>query len=137
VLENNLWLLEYEGKLISSNESIKKVVNDYLGGKYSGNRGNKRPDLLIGEDITGHHLLVELKAPSVEINRKMEAQALEYRDDLQNRLQKIHVLLLGFGKASEMSALNERDGITILSYHELIGRAESRLKWLIDELKAA
>jgi hypothetical protein len=137
VLESNLWLLEYEGKLISSNESIKKVVNDYLGGKYSGNRGNKRPDLLIGEDMTGHHLVVELKAPSVEINRKMEAQALEYRDDLQNQLQKIHVLLLGFGKVSEMSSLNEREGITILSYHELIGRAESRLKWLIDELKAA
>ena len=137
VLENNLWILEFEGKLISSNESIKTVVNDYLGGKYSGKRGKKRPDLLIGEDIAGHHLVVELKAPSIVIDRKMEAQALEYRDDLQNRLQKIKVLLLGFGKVPEINAINEREGIIILSYHELISRAENRLKWLIDELKAA
>ncbi len=139
VLQENLWLLEIDNRPISSNESIRKVIENYLGGRYAGARASKRPDLPAAEHIAGHHLLIEIKAPNVTINRKHESQAIEYRDDLQGsgKLQRIQILLLGKGKAPEMNAINERDGITILSYHELIGRAESRWQWLIRDLKAS
>lgn len=139
VLEKNMWLLEIDNQPISSNQTIKRVIEEYLEANYNGTRAKKRPDLLVAENIAGHHLIIELKAPNIPINRDHEKQGIEYRDDLQGsgKLQKISVLLLGKGKAPEMSAINEREGITILSYHELISRAENRLKWLIADLKAA
>lgn len=135
VLEKNLWLLEIAGTLLSSNESIRTVVDSYLNGKYSGERQSKRPDLLIAADVQGHHVIVELKRPSHVITRDDEAQAIKYRDDLQNQLQQISILLLGKGKSPAMNAINEREHISIMSYAELIGRAKTRLDWLIKELK--
>ncbi len=136
VLEKNLWLLEIAGTLLSSNESIRTVVDSYLNGKYRGERQSKRPDLLIAADVQGHHVIVELKRPSHVITRDDEAQAIKYRDDLQNQLQQISILLLGKGKSPAMNAINEREHISIMSYAELIGRAKTRLDWLIKELKA-
>lgn len=136
VLARNLWLLEIGGSLLSSNESIRTVVNNYLDGTYSGTRAAKRPDLLIAADIQGHHLIVELKRPSHVITRDDETQAMKYRDDLQNQLQRISILLLGRGKSPTMNSINEREHISIMSYAELLSRAATRLEWLIAELKA-
>ena len=69
VLEKNLWLLEISGVLLSSNESIRRVVDEYLSGKYRGDRQSKRPDLLIAADIQGASPIVELKRPSHVITR--------------------------------------------------------------------
>ena len=57
------------------------------------------------------------------------------RDDLQNQLQKIEILLIGKGKTPAMSAINERENIRVPSYLEVIATARSRLTWLIRELK--
>ena len=69
------------------------------------------------------------------IDRDDESQAVKYRDDLQNTLQKIHILLIGKGKVMTMKAVNERENITVLSYPELIAIARKRVMWLIRELK--
>jgi hypothetical protein len=79
--------------------------------------------------------VIELKRPDHTINRDDEAQAIKYRDDLQNTLQKIHILLIGKGKVTTMNAVNERENITVLSYSELIATARTRVTWLIRELK--
>ena len=137
VLESNLWMLDIHGKLISSNETLKKIVEDYMDGKYQGDRASKRPDLLAAHEMSGHTTIVELKRPDHTINRDDENQAIKYRDDLQKQFQQISILLIGKGKIDTMSAINEREHIEILSYRELISRARSRLTWLIRELKMA
>lgn len=135
VLESNLWMLDIHGKLISSNETLKKLVEEYLNGKYKGERASKRPDLLAAHDMSGHTTIIELKRPDHTINRDDENQAVKYRDDLQNQFQRISIVLVGKGKIDTMNAINEREHIEILSYRELIARSRSRLTWLINELK--
>jgi hypothetical protein len=135
VLDANLWILDIHGRLISSNESLKRVIELYLSGKYTGKRAKKRPDLLVAHDIAGNNTLIELKRPDHTINRDDEVQAIKYRDDLQNSLQKIEILLIGKGKAPTMNSINDRENVRILSYMELIALARSRLTWLIKELK--
>lgn len=71
------------------------------------------------------------------IDRDDQSQAIKYRDDLQNTLQKIHILLIGKGKVTTMNSVNERENITVLSYSELIAIARKRVMWLIRELKLA
>ncbi len=136
ILDTNLWIFADAGFLISTNEGIKKVVNNYLGGKYKGNRANKRPDILTTHLSDGRHLLIELKRPSLLIKRKHESQALEYRDDLQPQLDRIEILLLGKGRDSGVTAQNDQGSITIQSYTELISKARQRLEWLIQDLKS-
>jgi hypothetical protein len=135
VLEANLWLLDIHGKIISSNESLKKVIETCLNGKYTGTRAKKRPDLLIAHDMADNTTVIELKRPDHTINRNDKSQSIKYRDDLQNTLQKIHILLIGKGKVTTMNAVNERENITVLSYSELIAIARKRVMWLIRELK--
>jgi hypothetical protein len=77
---------------------------------------------------------VELKRPSLFINRDHERQALEYKDDLQPQLQKIEILIIGKGRDPGIDPRNERDGIEVLSYTELISQARSRHEWLIRDL---
>ena len=137
VLEANLWLLDIDGKLSSSNETLKTVIETYLDGKYKGDRAKKRPDLLIAHDMADSTTVIELKRPNHTIDRDDEAQAIKYRDDLQNKLQRIHILLIGKGKVTAMNSMNERENITILSYAELIAIARKRVMWLIRELKLA
>jgi len=85
--------------------------------------------------MSGHTTIVELKRPDHTINRDDENQAIKYRDDLQNQFQRISIVLVGKGKVSTMNAINDREHIEVLSYHELIARSRSRLTWLINDLK--
>ena len=100
-------------------------------------RANKRPDILIAHDMADNTTVIELKRPTHTIDRDDEAQAIKYRDDLQNTLQRINILLIGKGKVTAMNSVNERENITILSYAELIAIARKRVMWLIRELKLA
>jgi len=134
ILESNLWVFEFSGRLISSNETIKTVVETYLSGAYRGERATKRPDLLAASVFGSKHLLVELKRPSIPITRQHEAQALEYRDDLQSQLQKIDILIIGKGRDTGIDPRDERTGIEVLSYAELISQARDRHEWLIRDL---
>ncbi|QTN31177.1 ATP-binding protein [Akkermansiaceae bacterium] len=136
ILESNMWIFEFAGRLISSNEAIKTIVERYLDGVYQGTRASKRPDLLAAGIFTGRHLIVELKRPSLFINRDHERQALEYKDDLQPQLQKIEILIIGKGRDPGIDPRNERDGIEVLSYTELISQAHARHEWLIRDLRS-
>ena len=134
ILESNLWIFEFAGRLISSNETVRTVVETYLSGSYHGDRASKRPDLLAASVFGGKHLLVELKRPAVAITRLHEAQALQYRDDLQPQLQRIDVLIVGKCRAPGIDARDYKAGIDVLSYAELISQARDRHEWLIRDL---
>jgi hypothetical protein len=75
-----------------------------------------------------------LSNPSIPITRQHEAQALEYRDDLQSQLQRIDILIVGKGRDPGIDAREARAGIEVLSYAELISQARERHEWLIRDL---
>ena len=103
--------------------------------KYAGDRANKRPDIITTHDFKSEHLIIELKRPSLFITRKHEAQALEYRDDLQPQLQKIKILLVGKGRDKGIDPRNENGDVEVCSYIELLSNARHRLEWLLKDIK--
>lgn len=135
ILDKNLWIFDDAGRLLSSNEGIRTVVETYLDKRYKGDRAHMRPDIIVAHDHQSEHLIIELKRPSLYIKREHETQALEYRDDLQPQLQKITILLVGKGRAPGIDSRNERDNVEVLSYIELISKAKLRLEWLLKDLK--
>lgn len=134
-LETNLWVLGPEYTLMSSNESLKKIIQRFTAEKFSGRRENKRPDLLLAQDVPDRMLLIEFKRPSITLTREHQSQAKEYRDDLLSyfRGATIDVLLIG-GKVSD-SIHSPIDGDTrFTSYVESINKARTQLDWLLGEI---
>jgi small GTP-binding protein len=136
-LENNLWILGTEYSKMSSNETLKKVVEQYLGKKYKGDSAEKRPDLLLTQDMGERYLLIELKKPGHTLDRKDEAQALEYRDELNAYLPnvKIVIIILGGQMKKTISSHNQRPDVKYMSYQMMISNARNNLQWLIDDLR--
>jgi hypothetical protein len=50
-LENNLWVFGPEYSLFSSNITLRRQIEDYLGTQYVGNKSDQRPDLLLNENL--------------------------------------------------------------------------------------
>src|SRR5690606_151994 len=44
--EHNVWLLGVEYALMASNQTLARVVDDYVAKRFAGKRASKRPDLL-------------------------------------------------------------------------------------------
>ena len=97
--------------------------------------GGLRPDLLLSERRIGGYLLIEFKRPSKLIDRRDQAQAQEYRDDLEAKFSNISVLLLGKGR-DDSAAKNDPPELKVLGYEGVISGARSRLEWLVRELRA-
>ena len=136
-LENNLWILGTEYSKMSSNETLKKVVEQYLGKKYKGDSAEKRPDLVLTQDMSERYLLIELKKPGHTLDRKDEAQGLEYRDELNLYLPnvKIEIIIMGGQIKKTISSQNQRPDVKYMSYQMMISNARNNLQWLIDDLR--
>lgn len=138
-IEQNLWVLGHEFSLLSSNRTLKRTINEVLDKQYSGNRANKRPDLLLAQSIYGNYVIIEFKRPKQEIKREHESQAVEYRDDLSAYFKdrKIEIWVIG-GTISPRITANperyEREKIKLLSFPDIISNARTQLKWLLSEL---
>jgi hypothetical protein len=74
-IEKNLWIFGPEYTLFSSNKTLTRQIEEYLGRTYTGPRGNNRPDLLLNENLNEDYLLIEFKRPSHALNRDDYAQA--------------------------------------------------------------
>lgn len=136
-IERNMWLLGAEHRLIASNKSLTRIVGDWLERKFTGERANRRPDLLLASaGRQDNLLLVEFKRPSHPISRADENQAEEYRDDLAAYLpsSRISILLLGKRRDSSVSMLYRTEDLVVRSYGELASDARADLSWLLDEL---
>ncbi|MDA0266483.1 MAG: ATP-binding protein, partial [Cyanobacteria bacterium] len=68
-LESNLWVFGVEYSVLSSNKTLKRFLETYLGKKFIGKRSKKRPDLFLGCDLNERHLLIEFKRPIHTISR--------------------------------------------------------------------
>lgn len=85
-LERNLWILGPEYSLFSSNVTLRRQVEDFLGKTYTGDKADKRPDLLLNENLSGQYLLIEFKRPSHALNHDDYVQAIGYRHELSKYL---------------------------------------------------
>jgi len=136
-LETNLWVLGRKYSMMSSNVTLRNIVENYCDSSFKGNRAAKRPDLLLSQDYYDSYLLIEFKRPTHSITRDDIAQAEKYRDDLLRELsstKNMEIMMVGAGRAKTLIASNIAQGITIQSYKSLISTARSELEWLLTSL---
>jgi len=138
--EGNLWMLGRRYSMMSSNVTLKNVIETYCGQKFKGNRAAKRPDLLLSQDFGDAYLLIEFKRPSHSITRDDIAQAEKYRDDLLPRLAstaKLDIMLIGKARTPSLDTRNLHESISIHSYASVISTARADMDWLITSLNPA
>lgn len=133
-IENTLWVLGPEFALLASNRTLTTVIEDIFGAQDAGDDGAKRPDLLLLNRYGGRYLLIEFKRPVVTLDYDHKAQAERYRGKLKRHAEPIDVIVCGGKRRDDMVALHENGQIRMTTYTELISRAESEHKWLLDAL---
>lgn len=130
VFEHNLWLLEADYQLRSSNKTLATVLKDWAGQAFKGARARMRPDLFLCANAEQRYLLIEFKEPQHTLSREDEMQALKYRDDLLPQFSPIDVLVIG-GRRSQAQLLGTNyPHLNVATYVEVVSKARSRLQWL-------
>jgi hypothetical protein len=137
-LEKCLWVFGQTYSMMLSNKTLKGFVKEYLDKKYSGERQDKRPDLLLSNDVSGRHLLIEFKRPSISVGRDEEAQAVKYADDFNRILNNLAIdnMVVGGKVDAQMSTYNHRPKLKFYSFSHLISRARTELEWMLRELQS-
>jgi hypothetical protein len=135
-LENNLWIFGSLYSFMASNKSLKSIIENNLLRKYNGDKEKDRPDLLLSNDFSDRHLLLEFKRPNHLINRDDENQAVKYRDELSQHLssQKIEIIVIGGKVDNKIDPKYQNNSILLTSYNSVLSKARAELKWLIREL---
>jgi flagellar biosynthesis chaperone FliJ len=129
-IEKNLWIFGPEFSLFSSNKTLHRQIEDSLGKKFEGDRANKRPDLLLNENLNGDGLLIEFKRPSHPLNREDYRQATDYRHDLAKFTNKpIQVLVIGGKRSSDFPITNLEPNVKALTFGDVIATARRQLSW--------
>ncbi|WP_382323635.1 ATP-binding protein [Hydrogenophaga sp. UC242_50] len=134
-LEKNLWVLGHEFSLFSSNKTLRAVVEQSIGSKYVGEKADRRPDLLLNEDLGGEYLLIEFKRPSHALKREDYTQAIDYRHELaKSTTKRIRVLVIGGSRSADYPTSNHEPDVSAVVFSEVISTARRMLDW---QLKGA
>jgi hypothetical protein len=137
-LERNLWVFGPEYSLFSSNSTLRRQVEDMLGKTYTGDKADKRPDLLLNENLGGQYLLVEFKRPSHALNHDDYVQAIAYRHELAKYLSSpIQVLLVGGSRSADFPANNLEPYVETRIFGQVISTARRQIEWLLRMDSAA
>lgn len=131
-LEKSLWVLGNKYSLMSSNQTLKRVINEYTEKKYKGDNADKRPDLLLANDLGDKYLLIEFKRPSHALDRTDEAQVQKYRDELSNHLseKEIEVIIIGGKINYTADSRYDNPSIKAHTYNDIISKARYDIDWL-------
>ena len=131
-LERNLWVFGAEYSLFSSNSTLRRQVEDILGKTYTGDKADKRPDLLLNENLSGQYLLIEFKRPSHALNHDDYVQAIGYRHELAKYLgSPIQVLLVGGSRSSDFPTDNREPHVEARIFGQVIATARRQIEWLL------
>lgn len=131
-LERNLWVFGPEYSLFSSNSTLRRQVEDILGKAYTGDKADKRPDLLLNENLSGQYLLIEFKRPSHALNHGDYVQAIGYRHELAKYLgSPIQVLLVGGSRSSDFPTDNREPHVEAQIFGQIISTARRQMEWLL------
>jgi len=131
-LERNLWVFGPEYSLFSSNSTLRRQVGDVLGKTYTGDKADKRPDLLLNENLGGQYLLIEFKRPSHALNHDDYVQAIGYRHELAKYLgSPIQVLLVGGSRSPDFPTDNREPHVEARIFGQVISTARRQIEWLL------
>lgn len=134
-LERNLWVLGPQYALMSSNKTLRRMIEEFTGDTYVGDRAAERPDLLLLDNVLQKRVLIEFKRPSLDITREHQAQAANYRDELVRKFPGgIEVLIIGRGMSPTVDRTYGTNLLTVTSYAEIVSRARNELTWLLSQL---
>jgi len=135
-LERNLWVFGLNYSFFSSNMTLKRQVESFLGKKFSGKRENRRPDLLLAANYENKYLLLEFKRPAHSLTYADYQQATTYRNDFVPFTDaEIMVMVIGGSKGTDLPPERNREKNTeFFVFSEIIARARTQLNWLIRDL---
>lgn len=129
-IEHNLWILGSEYSLFSSNQTLQRQVEDYLLQQYRGELGNKRPDLLLNENLNGEYLLIEFKRPSHALNFADYQQATGYRHDFFKHVSKpVRILVIGGKRSSDYPMQNLEPNVFSMLFTDITSTARRQIQW--------
>lgn len=131
-LERSLWVLGPEYSLFSSNSTLRRQVEDILGKTYTGDKSERRPDLLLNENLSGHYLLIEFKRPSHSLNHDDYVQAISYRHELGKYIcAPIEVLLIGGNRSPDFPTKEKEPQVGVRLFSQVISTARRQVEWLL------
>lgn len=135
-LEKSLWVFGIKYSVFSSNKTLKRQIEEYLGKKYTGNRSKKRPDLLLSVNYENEYLLIEFKRPSHILRYKDYQQATAYRNDFVPYTDAdMRIILIGGKRGDDLPPhYNKEPNSEVLIFNEVISSARNQLNWLLTEL---
>ncbi|QBC45569.1 ATP-binding protein [Iodobacter fluviatilis] len=135
-IESNLWIFGPEYSLFSSNTTLKRQIEDYLGGKYIGVLADKRPDLLLNENLNGEYLLIEFKRPNHSLNYTDYQQATAYRHEFKKYADSpIRILLIGGKRSADFPSDNREPNTHIMLFDQVISSARKQVEWQLRPIK--
>lgn len=131
-LERNLWVFGAEYSLFSSNTTLRRQIEDIFGKIYIGNRAEKRPDLLLNENLSGEYLLIEFKRPNHALNHGDYVQAIGYRHELSKYVNAlIQVLVVGGSCSPDFPTKDREPQIDARVFSQVISTARRQIEWLL------
>ena len=131
-LERSLWVFGPEYSLFSSNITLRRQVEDMLGKTYTGEKADKRPDLLLNENLSGEYLLIEFKRPGHALNHDDYLQAVSYRHELSKYISApIQVLVIGGSRSPDFPTKDREPQVDVRIFSQLISTARRQIEWLL------
>ena len=134
-LQRSLWVFGSQYSIMSSNQQLQRIIEDYTNSAYNGEDATARPDLLLAANVENRHVLIEFKRPVIAVGRDAEHQANKYADTLTGKLG-ISLEILIIGGEVDTKLQNEYTGkqTKFLSYRAIIANARTQLEWLLNQL---
>lgn len=131
-LERSLWVFGPEYSLFSSNITLRRQVEDMLCKTYTGEKADKRPDLLLNENLRGEYLLIEFKRPGHALNHDDYLQAVSYRHELGKYISaSIQVLVIGGSRSPDFPTRDKEPQVDVRLFSQVISTARRQVEWLL------
>lgn len=136
ILDKNLWLLDDNYKLYSSNQQLKTILEKELLSKYK-NHDAKRPDIIC-KNLLGRYVVIEIKRPSYRIQYEDYPQVMLYNNILKNNFpnaEKLDCYLIGKQYDPSMSkepTIQGKVTIYLKSYSEIVEEAKKRYEEILQ-----
>lgn len=137
LIENNLWLLNDNYRLYSSNKSLKIILEEEINKKFK-NHEKDRPDLVC-KTLLNRVVIIELKRPGDLVTSEHFAQQAKYKNIIQQNAPSYKIIeSYLIGRKYDEAVRNpefEKIGMYLKSYSEVVQEAKERYREVLDILK--
>lgn len=140
ILERAMWLVDERYWLMSSNETLRTLIGEEWA-KRNRAQASLRPDFVCG-DAEGRLIILELKRPSKDLEiadlNQLETYVSIARHQSTN-VRSFEAYLVGKAKSADLEDKLEFrvNSFKVLTYADLLGRAEKRYRKFLTSLDTA